>query len=165
MRPIVFALSGILLLAPAIVAAQQFSSLEERMTYNEFRAAGLEKLSPEELAALNAWLRKDLPAVAAAAVSTAALPVADRRGFPVSASNQGPAGDIVSRIPGEFRGWSNKQRFTLENGQVWQVNDSAASLAGVRLQDPQVTISRGLVGGWYLAVEGYNSRAKVKRIK
>lgn len=164
MRHIVFALSGVLLLTPVIAAAQQFSSLEERMTYNEFRAAGLEKLSAEELAALNAWLRKDLPQVAASAAATA-QPIEDRRGFPLSASDQGPEGDITSRIPGEFRGWSNKQRFTLENGQVWQVNDSTSTLAGIKLQDPVVTLSRGVISGWFLSVEGYNARARVKRIK
>lgn len=164
MRPIVFALTGILLLAPAIAAAQQFSSLEERMTYNEFRAAGLEKLSPDELAALNAWLREGLPVVAAGAAASA-QPIADRRGFPARAADQGPEGDITSRILGEFRGWSNQQRITLENGQVWQINDSTATLAGVKLQDPVVTLSRGAISGWFLKVEGYNVRARVKRIK
>lgn len=165
MRPIAFALAGIMLIAPAVVAAQAFSSLEERMTYNEFRAAGLEKLSPEELAALNAWLRKDLPQVAAAAASTAVPPVEDRRGFPASAADQGPDGDVVSRIVGEFHGWTDKQRFTLENGQVWQVKDSRASLAGVNLTNPTVTFTRSVISGWYMSVEGYNSRAKVVRIK
>lgn len=164
MRPIVFALTGILLLAPAIVAAQQFSSLEERMTYNQFRAAGLEKLSPDELAALNAWLREGLPVVAASAAASA-QPIEDRRGFPARAADQGPEGDITSRILGEFRGWSNQQRITLENGQVWQINDSTATLAGVKLQDPVVTLSRGAISGWFLQVEGYNVRARVKRIK
>lgn len=164
MRHIVFALSGVLLLAPAIAAAQQFSSLEERMTYNEFRAAGLEKLSAEELAALNAWLRKDLPQVAASA-APAAQPIEDRRGFPSSAADQGPQGNVVSRIVGEFHGWTDKQRFTLENGQVWQVKDSRASLAGVKLLNPTVTFNRSKISGWYMSVEGYNSRAKVERIK
>src|SRR3546814_13355572 len=110
MRHIAFALAGIMLLAPAVVAAQQFSSLEERMTYNEFRAAGLEKLSADELAALNAWLRKDLPQVAAAAPSTAASttvpPVEDRRGLPARATDQGPDEDLASPIVGAFHGWT-----------------------------------------------------------
>ncbi|PKM10361.1 MAG: hypothetical protein CVV15_06655 [Gammaproteobacteria bacterium HGW-Gammaproteobacteria-5] len=164
MRPIAFALMGIMLLAPAVATAQSFSSLEERMTYNEFRAAGLEKLSPEELAALNAWLRKDLPQISAAPAAMA-KPIEDRRGFPLSAADQGPDGDITSRIPGEFRGWTDKQRFTLENGQVWQINDSTASLAGVKLQDPVVTLRRGAISGWFMKVQGYNASAKVKRIK
>lgn len=171
MRHIALALAGIMLLAPAVVAAQQFSSLEERMTYKEFRAAGLEKLSPDELAALNAWLRKDLPQVAAAvaapgaAASTTAPPAEDRRGFISSAADQGPESDVVSRIVGAFHGWTDKQVFTLENGQVWQIQDTRASLAGVDLMNPKVTFSRSIISGWYMKVEGYNSRAKAVRIK
>ena len=44
-------------LASGLIQAAGFSSLEERMSQNEFHAAGLEKLSPEELKALNEWLR------------------------------------------------------------------------------------------------------------
>src|SRR3546814_11473862 len=99
MRHIAFALAGIMLLAPAVVAAQQFSSLEERMTYNEFRAAGLEKLSADELAAPNTWLRPDLPQVAADAPSTAASttlpPSADHPGCPASPTNPGPDAEPV----------------------------------------------------------------------
>ena len=36
---------------------EQFSSIEERMTGKEFSETGLVKLTPEELAALNEWLR------------------------------------------------------------------------------------------------------------
>lgn len=169
MRHLVFAVSAIFLVIPALAAAQSFSSLEERMTYQEFRAAGLEKLSPDELAALNDWLRKELPQAAAAAPSTAAgttaPPVEDRRGFPASASDQGPDEDIVSRIVGAFHGWTDKQVFTLENGQVWQIQDTRASLAGVDLMNPKVTFSRSIISGWYMKVEGYNSRAKAVRIK
>lgn len=151
------------LLASLSALAQDFSSLEERMTYSEFRAAGLEKLSPEELAALNAWLREKLPQQA----NVAPLPQVqeDRRGLPHRAADEGPAGDIVSRIPGVFTGWQHKQTITLENGQVWQVNDSTAMLAGIRVENVEVRISCGLMGGWYMRIAGYNSTAKVKRLK
>src|SRR3546814_6735893 len=109
----------------------------------------------------------DLPQVAAAAPSTAASttvpPVEDRRGFPASASDQGPDEDIVSRIVGAFHGWTDKQVFTLENGQVWQIQDTRASLAGVDLMNPKVTFNRRVISGWYMNVEGHNSRAKAER--
>src|SRR5688572_10963425 len=44
-----------------------FSSLEERMSHADFKAAGLDKLTPEELAALNEWLRQRGEAAAVAA--------------------------------------------------------------------------------------------------
>lgn len=162
MRHSVLALLGLMLLFTAgTTASQQFSSLEERMTGNEFRAAGLDQLTPEQLAALNAWLRKDLERAPVAV----AQPPEDRRGFPLRATDQGPDDDIVSRIMGELHGLTNQQRITLENGQEWQIVDSTRSLGGVTLVDATATIRRGRVGGWYLSVSGYNTQLRVKRLK
>ena len=136
--------------------AQSFSTLEERMTQSEFKAAGLEKLTPEELAALNAWL------AGKAAGTVAAAAAQDGRGFETRSS---PQGAVVSTVPGEFNGWQGAgTRFTLANGQVWQVADNGTRLR-VKLTDPKVTIDQGMLNTWWLSVEGYNTRAKVKRIK
>jgi hypothetical protein len=136
--------------------AQQFSTLEERMTYAEFKAAGLEKLTPEELAALNSWL------AGKASGTVAATPAQDTRGFEGRAST---AGAVVSSIPGPFKGWKGKgDRFTLANGQVWEVTDSGTRLS-VSLDNPTVTVERGMLDAWFLRVDGYNARARVRRIK
>ncbi len=137
--------------------AQSFSTLEERMSAAQFRAAGLDKLSPEELAALNAWLQHNAGASAAAAAAPA---VADRTGFDDSSDRNG----VTSRLVGEFRGWQGKTTFHLENGQVWQQvgNDK---WTGVKLENPGVTIRPGFMGSWALKVEGYNTTTKVRRIK
>lgn len=143
-------------LAGGTALAQQFSTLEERMTYAEFKAAGLEKLTPEELAALNAWL------AGKASGTVGATPAEDMRGFQ-NRSNY--AGAIVSSIQGVFKGWKGKgDRFTLANGQVWEVTDSGTRLS-VTLENPTVTIERGMFDAWYLSLDGYNTRAQVKRIK
>lgn len=139
--------------------AQSFSSLEERMTEAEFKAAGLDKLTPAELAALNAFVRAETSELAS--TLPAATPAVDQRGF---RSTTGPDGAIFSSISGEFRGWEQGSRFTLDNGQVWKVTDSTARLR-VNLTDPKVTIEPGAFGAWYLKVEGYNSRAGVTRVK
>ena len=39
-------------------ASNSFSTLEERMSGKEFKETGIVKLTDEELAALNAWLRR-----------------------------------------------------------------------------------------------------------
>ncbi|MBB5015144.1 hypothetical protein [Rehaibacterium terrae] len=159
------ALLAALLLPAAALPAQEFSSLEERMTGAEFKAAGLDKLSPEELAALNAWLRRELDAHGqrtAAQATQGLAPEVDRRGLIDSGASAGP---IVSRILGEFRGWDGTNTvFELENGQVWQSTDPAARLA-VRLHDPVVRISPGFMNAWFLSVDGYNARVRVKRIR
>ena len=154
------------LLAFALVAgtaaAQEFSSLEERMSAKEFREAGLDKLTPEELATLNAWLGAKLRATGPA-TAAAGAPADDRRGFR-DGSDDGDE-DIVTRIAGPFRGWrSLGQRFTLNNGQVWEVTDAPTKFV-VNLVDPVVRIEPGAFSAWDLSVEGYNARVKVKRVK
>jgi hypothetical protein len=144
--------------ASSPLQAQEFSSLEERMSAREFKDAGLDKLSAEELANLNRWLRERAAPSAPAAAPTASV---DRTGLPAIREE---ADKVVSRLMGSFRGWSGNTTFQLENGQVWRQTDGSV-FGGVNLESPQVTIDKGLFGAWYLHVEGYNSRAKVKRIR
>lgn len=150
-----------LLLLPTALHAQQFSSLEERMSYAEFRAAGLDKLSPEELAALNQWLESKGAGLFGGPAPAAAAAVEDRTGF----REQGSRETIVSRIVGEFTGFDGRTRFELENGQVWEQHGDTNRLSGMRLNNPGVTIRPGMLGAWYLRVDGYNTTAKVRRVR
>jgi len=70
---------------------------------------------------------------------------------------------IVSRVPGVFRGWEPKGKITLENGQVWQVTDG--SRGSYQLDNPVVTVERGAFGTFLLRIEGVNRSPKVKRLK
>lgn len=152
-------LVALLALAPA-AAAQD--AIEKQMTPEEFKAAGLDKLSADELARLNAWLNRTLDVETEKAAVAAKKKVEDdNRGF----FNFGSTEPVVSKITGEFRGFARGREYTLENGQVWKQIDDA-SLAGARMSAPEVRITPSLVGNaWYLAVAGYNTRAKVQRIK
>lgn len=159
MRRLLLSTLVLFTLASGAAFAQQFSSLEERMTEAEFKAAGLDKLSAEELAALNSWLA---PRVGARAGAVGAAVAADTAGF---ARGDNDESAIVSSIAGEFRGWDGAgDRITLANGQVWEVTDSSARLK-IKVENPVITVEPGLFEAWYLKVEGYNSRARVKRIK
>lgn len=151
-------LALLLALSAATAAAQDFSSLEERMSSDDFTSAGLERLSPEELARLNDWLRANWPAGAA----TAYPAQADGRGLSNPAI---PRNAIVSRIKGEFTGWDSRSTFTLENGMVWEMAGSFTPLAVRAVQDPTVIIEPGLFGAWNLRVEGYNASARVRRVR
>lgn len=154
MRRMILPLALVASLAAGTAFAQSFSTVEERMTAAEFKSAGLDKLSEQELAALNAWMAKELGKAAPA-------PAEDTRGLII----RDASGPIVSTLPGEFKGWGGKgQRFTLANGQVWEVVDAASRLV-VSLENPTVTISPGALGAWYMKVEGYNARVGVRRIK
>jgi hypothetical protein len=157
-------LPRLLVLAAALAALPALAAppIEQQMSPEEFRAAGLDKLSPDELARLNAWLGRTIDVETQKAATAAKKKVEDdNRGF----FNFGSTDPIRSTIPGEFRGFANGRSYTLANGQVWrQVDD--ASLAGVRLTDPAVTITPSKIGNaWYMAVGRYGTRAKVMRIK
>jgi hypothetical protein len=146
---------------PAAIAQTQ-PAIERQMTPAEFKAAGLDRLSADELAHLNAWLGRTLDIETSKATAVAKKKVEDdNRGF----FNFGSQTAISSRISGEFGGLAMGRTYSLENGQVWKQIESE-SLAGVRLSNPEVTIKPGMVGNvWYLQIKGYNTRAKVQRVK
>lgn len=151
-------LSSLVLVAP--VSAQTFSSLEERMSAADFRAAGLDKLSADELAKLNDWLRAN--GLTAARAGAAAPAAADRRGFRLGSRSE----PFSAKLVGSYTGESGRgARFTLDNGEVWESTDSSRRLTSTRLEQPKVTLEPGLLGNWYLRLEGYNARITVKRVQ
>jgi hypothetical protein len=147
-------------LAPLSALAEK--PIEQDMTPDEFKSAGLDKLSAEELARLNAWLGRKIETATTTAAKEAKKKVEDdNRGF----FNFGSTEPVVSKIAGEFKGFGKGRIYVLENGQHWRQTDGA-SLAGVKMNSPEVRINPSIVGNtWYLAVKGYNTRAKVERVK
>ncbi|MEO8001600.1 MAG: hypothetical protein ABI644_06965 [Arenimonas sp.] len=147
------------LIATAAIA-KEFSSVEEQMSSRDFKAAGLDKLSPEELAALNAWIRSNPSTSGAGAIYNREAESLVRIGFDDSDARE----LVTSNIIGEFKGFYRGVVLKLENGQSWQVTDG--ELTGIKAaSNPKVSIRPGLIGGWRLQVDGYNSVAKVKRVK
>ncbi|HET9482618.1 MAG TPA: hypothetical protein VFO79_01570 [Xanthomonadales bacterium] len=141
--------------------AQEFSSLEERMSDAEFRGAGLDKLTPEELEQLNGWLRSRLNAIPNTAVSPSQVGFKPDDGL---FATGGDRSEIVSRVDGVFDGWNRNTVLKLANGQWWQVTESQ-SFSVPEMQSPTVTISPAMLGSWLMKVEGYNRSARVTRIR
>lgn len=161
LRPLLpLALLAAFALSPLTALARD--PIERDMTPEEFKAAGLDKLSAEELARLNVWLGRKIDTASDAAAALAKDKVEqENRGFFHFGSDE----PIAGRIAGEFRGFGRGRSYTLDNGQVWRQIDEA-SLAGVRIDAPEVKINPSLMGNaWYLSVKGYNTRAKVERVK
>ena len=158
LRP--FVLTALLL--PVLALAQTPQRIEQQMSPEQFKSAGLDQLTPAQLANLNGWLSRTLDVETTRAAENATNKIKDEnRGF----FNFGTAEPIVARMEGEFRGFARGRSWTLDNGQVWRQVDEA-SLAGVRKTNPVVRINPALVGNaWYMAIEGYNARAKVEREK
>lgn len=163
------------LVATAASANEAFSSLEERMTGEEFERAGLNKLTGDELRYLNAWLKKvkmsPAPAARAASAPRSTTQATDSAGNqPAPAIDQtglrpkeAPRVTIESQIDGEFTGWSGRTRFKLKNGMVWQQVGSGEFF--YRATDPNVRIEPKSLGSWKLYVDGIGRSVKVKRIK
>lgn len=158
------ALCALAVLSPVPAASAQEGTrpLEQEMTPEEFKAAGLDKLDAQELASLNAWLDRKIDTETTRAAERAEGKLKqETRGF----FNFGSKEPIVSSIQGEFRGFQAGRNYVLANGQEWEQIDGA-SLVGVRKTDPKVTITPSIVGNtWYLIIDGYNTRAKVRRVK
>jgi len=142
----------------AAAQTEGFSSLEERMTGQEFTATGLHKLSDAELSALNQWIR------------ARSLAGSDEARSPRDAAEEDSSIDKMarkefqSRIVGRFSGWEDGTEFVLENGMVW-VQTEGRSFFMPETENPMVTIRPGAFGSWLLSVDGYNQSTRVKRIK
>ena len=170
-RPRLLACAAVLLSlsAPALAQRVVQGDLQQQMSAAEFKAAGLDKLNAAELATLNRWLQGKVEAAtteAVAAVREEAREegrqevIVKNRGFFDFGSNE----PISGVLQGEFRGFGKGRIYALDNGQQWEQTD-ATSVSGVRKQSPKVSISPGVMGVWYLKVEGVNTQPKVRRTK
>jgi hypothetical protein len=145
-----------LALVTTLASAASFSSLEERMSQAEFHAAGLDKLSPDELKALDTWL---------AAHYTTATTYVTPSGSPVFYPQESKRDTVESHIVGTFTGWRGQTVFTLDNGQQWKQAESGSYDCGT-FQNPKVTIKPMLLGSWLMYVEACRSQSlRVTRIK
>lgn len=152
-------------------AASGFSTLEERMTGNEFQETGLNKLTASELSALNEWLRRHSVATLENVNSPtqsgaeASGPKGDLRGFANRPKNDGLDDVINATIVGTFDGWVAKgDLFKLNNGMIWQ-QDEKDSFSMAPVENAQVTIQKNMFGNWHLKVAGHDKKVQVIRIQ
>lgn len=163
----VFIFPLLLLISISAFAAEGFSSLQEQMTGKEFDAAGLEKLSPQELDELNAWIRKHSLATLAITPSktnTAASTSSDDSRSLKSEDKGEDTSTITSKLVGKFNGWDGQTVFKLENGMIW-AQASKKKFHTKEIENPVVVIEHGMFGRWYLSVEGIDEDCRVKRIQ
>jgi hypothetical protein len=142
-----------LFLTAVPIMAQQFSSLEERMSAADFKAAGLDKLSPQELHFLDNWLRTHREVTTVTA-----------NGQPVFYPYDQPREKFSTHLVGRFDGWEGQTVFTLDNGQVWKQAESG-SYSCPNIKNPEVTIKPMVLGSWLMYVQGCNQSVRVERIK
>jgi hypothetical protein len=70
---------------------------------------------------------------------------------------------IASTIAGRFDGWGPNDRIRLANGQVWQVADGSSGAHWI--ENPKVRVRRGMLGAFFLEIEGTNRSPRVQRVQ
>ena len=172
-------------LAPMAVWAAEPARFSARLTSEQFKTAGLDKLTPEQLAALDRFVAGENEVETAAAVKEAVSTSAVAKETASSAAPKAiaPAATpkprsllvrllpgtrieyetVETRLVGEFRGWEGRTRFRLENGQVWRQN-GGDNYSTPPVSAPRVWIEPGALGAFFLRIEGVNPRVKVELV-
>ena len=149
--------------AGALAAAEPFS---RSLAPADFAAAGLARLTPAELARLDALIAARAAPAAAAPLSAAPAPAAPRSA-PAPARRAASAAEedapVESRLTGEFRGWEPRTVFALENGERWQ-ETGGTTYAGPPLAAPAVRIRAGALWAHWMRIEGVSREVKVRRV-
>jgi hypothetical protein len=128
---------------PARAAQPEMSgSIQEMMSPEEFKAAGLNKLSADELQRLDAWLQ-GYRQVTEQAAEKKATARASRTKMDL----------IVSRVDGTFNGLTGRTIIRLEDGTVWK-QANADDRHRARVTDhPAAAVMHG-VFGYKMRIEG-----------
>ena len=150
---------AVLALAAAMPAQAQDSAipLEQRLSREEMHEAGLDTLTPAQLAALNRLLVEKAATPAAAPAPTAAA--TDQSHTYIGLDDK----PIHSRVKGSVAGWEPGTVFSLENGQQWKVLKGSMKLRAP-VQAPEIVVVPGIAGRWFLQVDEDLPKARVYRI-
>jgi hypothetical protein len=149
--------AAVLSLIAGMAQAAGFSSLEERMSQNEFHAAGLDKLGPDELRALNEWLRTHNSVVTTVVTTNAS---GEAVFYPKDTDRE----TVESHIDGKFSGWRGSTTIRLENGQEWTQTETAGMACGSS-DHASVKIKPMVLGSWLAYVSSCGDSVRVTRTK
>ena len=169
MKRILFAL---LLLAPAAYADNTFPGLQAIMTRDEFSAAGLDRLTPTQLAAVNAAIERHVNGVVRAEAQQQADQIVQKRieqhdqkgllqrfGLPAMSLTEEWRNE--PSLKAKCLGWVGGNSFKLDNGQVWEGQEPIT----VELANRDIEIAPRPMNSFCLYVDGKNTTIRVKRIK
>ena len=113
-------------------------SIQQMMTPAEFKAAGLNKLSPEELQKLDAWLQGYREVAEKKATARAARTKMDL---------------LVSRVDGTFNGLTGRTVIRLEDGTVWKQANADDRFRPKVTDHPAAAVIHGIFG-YKMQIEG-----------
>jgi len=146
--------------AGAVLGDDRFS---DRLTAEQRKAAGLDQLTPAQLAALDALVSADRQQGAAQVRNQARAELREEVKAEVKAEAKQQARAevtkelqarreseerIITRIAGPFNGWDGATVFKLENGQVWR--QSEPGVYYFKPMDSPAVLIEKVYGGWRL---------------
>ncbi len=136
----------------ALAADKPFPGVEALMSPDEYRAAGLDKLSPDERKALNQWL---------ISYTVEEAPVMRRSNEEVKEAEKSI--QISAAIKQPFTGWSGKTVFYLDNGQIWRQRlEGRHAYNG---ENTEVIIQKNFFGFYKMTLTATGSSIGVSRVK
>jgi hypothetical protein len=133
-------------LEPLHAAPPEMSgSIKEVMSPAEFNAAGLNKLSADELQKLDAWLQGYRQVTEQAAEKKATAKA--------SAESHAKMDLLVSRVDGQFNGLMGRTIIRLEDGTVWKQANADDRYRPKVTDHPAAAVIHG-VFGYKMRIEG-----------
>jgi hypothetical protein len=131
---------------PAGAAEPEMSgSIKEMMSPAEFNAAGLNKLSGDELQKLDAWLQGYRQVTEQTAEKKATAKAA--------AESHAKMDLLVSRVDGSFQGLTGRTIIRLEDGTVWKQANADDRYRPKVTDHPAAAVIHG-VFGYKMRIEG-----------
>jgi hypothetical protein len=166
-------------------SARADESFTQSLSPEDFQAAGLGKLTPAELARLDALVRGQQKGAVAKATDETAKAVAAkvRAEDSAAAQRQASSASIVDKIkvvlrPGTevsyttldaalvpgYSGWQRGTVLTLTNGQQWEVTESGRDYSTPTGKPVRVHIVPGSMGSFFMEIED-GGRPRVKFLR
>ena len=130
-----------------VCLAQESSgaSIQEMMTPGEFKAAGLDKLSSEELQKLDAWLQGYRQTT-----EKKASEVAEKKASSIARTK---LDTLSSRVDGSFEGLKGRTVIKLEDGTAWRQANSEDRFRPTVTDHPGAVVNH-TVFGYRMRIEG-----------
>lgn len=141
----------VLMLFTHLVLSAENPDVRELMSAEEFAASGFERLTEDEIAAINRWLVRYTAQDAEVMIDDS------------PAVKELSSAAIKSRIDGEFSGWNGPTQFHLKNGQTWETRSTRRySYSAV---DPEVEITTNWMGISRMQIVDTGRAIRVRRVQ
>jgi hypothetical protein len=173
-------LAGMSLVFGSMMTAAE-GNFSRGLRAKDFAGAGLDKLSSEELARLDALVHEFKSGAVSEAEKRAAQAEAEAHVAKAQAAEQTKTEasrlaqirerltpraamaiePVESRIAGKFIGWKRNTVFVLENGEHWKVANAGTSYYTSPVLNPKVKIEPASFGGYWMTIDGVDQRVRV----